>query len=177
MIKLFFYNKEDRTSQIAYKALMKNGVDITPFEITGRNVANRLKQIGVTKIPTLYIRDQRNMKMLVGDEILEFLNTSSDEREEESYSDDRYERARQKHNPPSHLLQKPKHLRQKEDDSYPPSREEEESEVVEDEGGSSEVVSDVQIDASNPKIPDQKEEKKLSASAIMEMANSDMYGH
>jgi len=66
-------------SQIAYGALMRAGVDIRALEVTGRNVADRLKRVGITQIPTLYLRDKRNSKMLVGQEILDFL-----EQEEES---------------------------------------------------------------------------------------------
>lgn len=82
MIKLFIYNKESPQSQKAYRALMEAGVDIKTIEVTGKNVANRLKVIGVTHVPTLYLRDKRNVKMLVGDEILEFLQP-----EEEEFSD------------------------------------------------------------------------------------------
>lgn len=73
MIKLFIYNRESPESQMAYRALMQSGVDMKTIEVTGQNVARRLKTIGVTHVPTLYLRDDRNVKMLVGREILEFL--------------------------------------------------------------------------------------------------------
>lgn len=97
MIKLLFYNKESRDSQMAYKALMQAGVDIKTIEITGKNVAKRVKAIGITHVPTLYLRDKRNTKMLVGNEILEFLQN-----EEESEDDvpPQY-KARQTYAPPT----------------------------------------------------------------------------
>lgn len=82
MIKLFVYNNEDRMSQIAYGALMRAGVDIRALEVTGQNVANRLKRVGITQIPTLYLRDKRNSKMLVGQEILDFLEQEEEQEED-----------------------------------------------------------------------------------------------
>jgi len=72
---------------MAYKALMNAGVDIQTIEVTGQNVAKRLKMIGVTHVPTLYLRDKRNVKMLVGNEIMQFLQEGDESSDiEQSYT-------------------------------------------------------------------------------------------
>ena len=83
MFKLFFYNRENKDSQIAYKALMETGLQFKPIEVNGKNIAERLKRIGVTHIPTLYLRDDRTVKMLVGAEIMSFLQPPQEEYTEE----------------------------------------------------------------------------------------------
>jgi len=75
---------------------MQAGVDIKPIEVTGVNVAKRLKSIGVTHVPTLYLRDKRNTKMLVGPEILQFLQQNEESEEEVPFQ----HRSRQTYAPP-----------------------------------------------------------------------------
>jgi len=54
MSAIFFYVQNDRESQIAYKLLMTTEMEFKPFQIKGKNIANRLSQYGITKVPTLY---------------------------------------------------------------------------------------------------------------------------
>lgn len=78
MIKLFFYNSNDKLSTEAYNYLKANGLDVTCLEITGRNVADRVKRLGITQVPTLYIKSKGNIRMLIGKDIVNFFDTQTE---------------------------------------------------------------------------------------------------
>src|SRR5436853_7486803 len=84
MLKLFFYNRDDQLSQQTLYALKQAGANFKEIEVTSKALASRIKRIGISQVPTLYLRDNRSVKMLVGSEILNFLEPE-DEFDEESY--------------------------------------------------------------------------------------------
>lgn len=55
MVAILFLARMDRQSQIAYKMLMQTSIEFKPFDIRGKNVIDKLRKIGITKVPTLYI--------------------------------------------------------------------------------------------------------------------------
>lgn len=81
MIKLFFYNSNDKLSVEAYNFIKSNDMDVECIEITGKNVACRVKRLGITQVPTLYIKSRGNIRMLIGTDIISFfdMQTQSDD--------------------------------------------------------------------------------------------------
>lgn len=55
MVAILFVVQDERESQMAYKDLMTTPIKFKTFIIRGKNVVDRVKQIGITKVPTLYI--------------------------------------------------------------------------------------------------------------------------
>lgn len=55
MVAILFLVKFERQSQIAYKMLMQTSIEFKPFDVRGKNVIDKLKILGITKVPTLYI--------------------------------------------------------------------------------------------------------------------------
>lgn len=151
MLKLFFYNNESRDSQIAYKALMNAGVEFQPFEVTGRNVANRLKRVGITHVPTLFIKDSRNSRMLVGPEIVQFLENADESSEDVPVQ----HKARQTYAP----------RRKARDEPEPES----DSDVGSDEVSTIDVGSAIDSDSEIKSSPLEDEKGKISAEAAMKM--------
>jgi hypothetical protein len=59
MVVVLFYVKYDKESQMAYKELMNSPIEFKTFEIRGKNVAERLSSLGITKVPTLVITSKK----------------------------------------------------------------------------------------------------------------------
>ena len=59
MVAVLFYVKYDKESQMAYKDLMNSSIEFKTFEIRGKNVAERLSTLGITKVPTLVIPSKK----------------------------------------------------------------------------------------------------------------------
>lgn len=98
MIKLFFYNSNDKLSTEAYNYLKANSLDVTCVEITGRNVADRVKRLGITQVPTLYIKSKGNIRMLIGKDIVNFFDTQTESDDSSSMDeefDNKVRKARQ----------------------------------------------------------------------------------
>lgn len=130
MLKLFIYNKNDRMSQQAYKALMQGQVDFTPFEVTGTNVAKRLSNIGINTVPTLYVKDDRNVRLFVGQEIIDLVEKQVMQSEESSEEIPFHHRAKQTYAPSKSEIEQ----RRQEEASYvaEETSEEEESIIMSD---------------------------------------------
>lgn len=71
MIKIFFYNSTDKLSKSCLPGI--RDLDIKCINVSSRKIANRIKLLGVTKIPTLYCKNENDIRMLIGSQILEFL--------------------------------------------------------------------------------------------------------
>lgn len=50
---------DERESQMAYKELMKTEIIFKPFPIRGKNIRERLQQVGITHVPTFFIPSKR----------------------------------------------------------------------------------------------------------------------
>lgn len=71
MIKIFFYNSTDKLSRTCLPGIQE--LEIKCINVSSRKIADRIKLLGVTKIPTLYCKNENDIRMLIGSEILEFL--------------------------------------------------------------------------------------------------------
>lgn len=83
MIKSLFYNPNANDYQAVRQALLKAGIDFDTFPVTGKNVAERLKKIGISGLPAFYVRDNRNVKIFIGQEIMELVGKQEVESESE----------------------------------------------------------------------------------------------
>lgn len=156
MIKTLFFNPNTRDYMVVQQALVKAQIDFEPFPVTGRNVSERLKTIGINRLPALYIRNDRNIKILIGQEIFELLQQYEVQEEEEEESVPFRYRAKQTYARSS----KPKKKTVKYDSS----------EEIESSIGSEEIISDEQesiIISEDQEEQIENDKGKINAQAAM----------
>lgn len=162
MIKLFFYNPNTPEYQTYLQALNESGLGFEPFPVTGRNVWERLNRVGINDLPACYIKDNRNSKIFIKQEIIELIR-QTETREDESSDDEVpfHRRAKQTYAPPKSAR---KTVKKKE----PSEDEEEEEETSEDEEESLSIVEsgddEVQEEDDGPI---ERDDGKISAAAAM----------
>jgi len=157
MIKSLFYNPNANDYQAVRQALLKAGIEFDTFPVTGRNVAERLKRIGINGLPALYVRDSRNVKIFIGQEIMDLVGKQEVESESEENDVPFRYRAKQTYARPTKTKKK---------------EPEPESESEEIQSGSEEAESLSIIESSNEEIqskdlPLENDKGKINASAAM----------
>lgn len=109
MVVILFYVKYDKESQMAYKELMNSPIEFKTFEIRGKNVAERLSRLGITKVPTLVITSKKqkyqgymDIKKLIdkiekqSENVKKILQSKAKESSEEDHKSEDIEKSEQK---------------------------------------------------------------------------------
>jgi len=73
MLKIFFYNPNEKISKKCLPGITQ--LDIKCISVNSRKIVDRVKTLGITRIPTLYCRNDNDIRILIGDEIIHFLDS------------------------------------------------------------------------------------------------------
>jgi len=80
MLKILFYNPRDEISKACLPGIRE--LDIKCISVNSTRLVQRVKQLGITQIPTLYCKNGNDIRILIGDQILHFLQSIHNVEEE-----------------------------------------------------------------------------------------------
>lgn len=81
MLKILFYNPREEISKACLPGIRE--LDIKCISVNSTRLVQRIKQLGITQIPTLYCKNGNDIRILIGDQILHFLQSINNVDQEE----------------------------------------------------------------------------------------------